>query len=207
VGKITRNELIQELQDELQNVFDYVNGTDPLALGNHIADHNNPHQVTKAQVGLGNVSNVLQASKSEFDAHVANLNNPHQVTASQVGAVPVARKVNVGTGLSGGGSLTGDITLSLNLSYTDERYLGKTAKASDSDKLDGYHASDFMKVNDTFLDMGNNDGIEYNDSAGEHGEFYFKMDGTNYRAYHSGNIRYGSSNPSGGVNGDIYIQI
>lgn len=36
----------------------------------HINDKSNPHNVTKAQVGLGNVDNVQQASKTEFDAHV-----------------------------------------------------------------------------------------------------------------------------------------
>lgn len=46
-----------------------ITGLDP-KLANydgHIGNKNNPHQVTKAQVGLGNVSNVLQASKQEFD--------------------------------------------------------------------------------------------------------------------------------------------
>jgi len=47
---------------------------------------------TKTDVGLGNVDNVKQASKTEFDAHVAEFNahladntNPHNVTKSQVG--------------------------------------------------------------------------------------------------------------------------
>ena len=38
----------------------------------HIAKKDNPHSVTKAQVGLGSVSNVLQASKAEFDSHVGD---------------------------------------------------------------------------------------------------------------------------------------
>ncbi|MGM1028102.1 MAG: BppU family phage baseplate upper protein, partial [Bacillota bacterium] len=33
----------------------------------HAAKTNNPHKVTKAQVGLSNVDNVKQASKTEFD--------------------------------------------------------------------------------------------------------------------------------------------
>jgi len=54
---------------------------------------------TKTDVGLGNVDNVKQASKTEFDAHVAEFDahvaefdahvadntNPHNVTKSQVG--------------------------------------------------------------------------------------------------------------------------
>ncbi len=79
----------------------------------HKGDKSNPHGVTKSQVGLGNVANVPQASKVEFDSHVGNAgihvttsdkanwnskangadlsghttnkNNPHEVTKSQVG--------------------------------------------------------------------------------------------------------------------------
>lgn len=51
----------------------------------HIQNQNNPHSVTKQQVGLGNVTNVEQASKQEFNAHATNRNNPHSVTKSQVG--------------------------------------------------------------------------------------------------------------------------
>lgn len=95
----------------------------------HVSNQDNPHSVTKEQVGLGNVSNfelateaeatdgtsntkymtpsltkkaaklyvdktdvglpnvdnVKQASKTEFDAHATNKNNPHEVTAAQLG--------------------------------------------------------------------------------------------------------------------------
>ena len=68
---------------------------------NHIADTNNPHEVTAAQVGLGNVDNTsdldkpistatqnaldLKANLSDFNTHANNHNNPHQVTKEQVG--------------------------------------------------------------------------------------------------------------------------
>lgn len=45
---------------------------------------NNPHGVTKAQVGLGNVDNTKQATKAEFDLHVSNQRNPHNVTSEQI---------------------------------------------------------------------------------------------------------------------------
>ncbi|MFB4260524.1 pyocin knob domain-containing protein [Shouchella clausii] len=54
-------------------------------INQHKADHTNPHRTTKSQVGLGNVDNVKQAPKTEFDAHVNNKGNPHGVTKSQVG--------------------------------------------------------------------------------------------------------------------------
>ena len=51
----------------------------------HINNRNNPHNVTKQQVGLGNVANVEQASKVDFQNHLNNHNNPHSVTKAQVG--------------------------------------------------------------------------------------------------------------------------
>ncbi|XOQ16695.1 MAG: Phage-related protein [Shouchella clausii] len=51
----------------------------------HANDKENPHGTTKAQVGLGNVDNVKQATKSEFDAHVNDSGNPHGTTKAQVG--------------------------------------------------------------------------------------------------------------------------
>lgn len=53
-------------------------------LDQHGKDATNPHKVTKEQVGLSNVTNVEQASKTEFDGHVADKTNPHSVTKAQV---------------------------------------------------------------------------------------------------------------------------
>lgn len=84
----------------------------------HTNDHNNPHHVTAAQAGLGNVTNDLQLkaasnlhdvpdkaqardhmqvySKAETDAnlkvHTDNKTNPHHVTAAQVGLDKVVNK-------------------------------------------------------------------------------------------------------------------
>lgn len=62
---------------------------------NHIANKLNPHSVTKNQVGLGNVDNIEQAAKIDFDSHVSNKNNPHSVTASQTGAYTKAEVANL----------------------------------------------------------------------------------------------------------------
>jgi hypothetical protein len=78
----------------------------------HINNLNNPHQVTKEQVGLGNVPNfsvallsdldgagaqdkfmtpsltrslIAQLSEGGADEHIADLNNPHETTKTQVG--------------------------------------------------------------------------------------------------------------------------
>lgn len=67
----------------------------------HITDYTNPHQVTKAQVGLGNVNNTsdtnkpistatqtalnAKANQSSLTSHTSNVSNPHTVTKTQVG--------------------------------------------------------------------------------------------------------------------------
>ena len=43
-------------------------------LENHTSDHNNPHQVTKAQVGLGNVDNTSDLDKVVSNATQTALN-------------------------------------------------------------------------------------------------------------------------------------
>ena len=45
----------------------------------HTANKTNPHDVTKEQVGLDNVTNVEQASKSEYDSHVAGTADRHNI--------------------------------------------------------------------------------------------------------------------------------
>lgn len=44
----------------------------------HIQNHNNPHNVTKQQVGLGNVDNVRQASYTDHEATKINVNEQEQ---------------------------------------------------------------------------------------------------------------------------------
>ena len=50
----------------------------------HIRDFNNPHKVDKEDIGLGNVENIVQASKEDFDKHNTSYDNPHAVTPKQV---------------------------------------------------------------------------------------------------------------------------
>jgi hypothetical protein len=84
----------------------------PLALASHTGNTNNPHNVTKAQVGLGSVPNYAMATLAEaisgtstttfmspylvaqaisngsgqgLSAHLLDFSNPHQVTKDQVG--------------------------------------------------------------------------------------------------------------------------
>lgn len=73
----------------------------------HITDTDNPHEVTKAQIGLSNVDNVKQYSASNPPPYpVTSVNGDTGVvnlTASDVGALPIT-----------GGTMTGTLTLSGN---------------------------------------------------------------------------------------------
>ena len=71
------------------------------SLISHLANKSNPHGVTKAQVGLGNVDNTSDANKpvstavqaeldkkalaADLTAHAGSTDNPHSVTKAQVG--------------------------------------------------------------------------------------------------------------------------
>jgi hypothetical protein len=84
---------------------------DESALTAHTSAANNPHSVTKAQLGLGNVDNTADASKpistatqtaltakadqSALTAHTGNTTNPHAVTKAQVGLADVTNDAQV----------------------------------------------------------------------------------------------------------------
>ncbi|MFE3952524.1 hypothetical protein ACFX2L_25040, partial [Escherichia coli] len=61
--------------------LDHVNAT----LTTHTEDNNNPHAVTKAQVGLGDVQNYGVASNGEAGAGVAN--NKYMTPATTAAAI------------------------------------------------------------------------------------------------------------------------
>ncbi|MCP1147404.1 hypothetical protein [Bacillus sp. 1735sda2] len=67
-------EALNELQSEAATTTEVTAGLK--VLSNDITTHsnakNNPHAVTKSQVGLGNVDNIKQASKVDFDNHAAD---------------------------------------------------------------------------------------------------------------------------------------
>ena len=81
----TKQELqenINNTKEELQSNIDKTNED----LTNHIGDFNNPHQVTKEQVGLGNVTNDAQVKRSEMSipGGVATLDDNGKVPESQI---------------------------------------------------------------------------------------------------------------------------
>lgn len=91
--------------DDIPGLKDALDSTDKL-IDDHIRDFNNPHKVTKDQIGLGKVenyspaempiSNAVQTEITRIDkellgaatdltAHIKDTNNPHQTTKEQVG--------------------------------------------------------------------------------------------------------------------------
>ena len=76
------------------NTLDGKIGDNTTAINNHKADKSNPHEVTKSQVGLGNVDNTSDINKPISTATQTALD----------GKVPTSRTVN-------GKALTSDITL------------------------------------------------------------------------------------------------
>jgi hypothetical protein len=113
-------------------------------LESHVADMNNPHQTTKAQVGLGSVQNFGIATQSDMDAgasngayltpltvakyvtdraisplnaHTASRANPHAVTKAQVGLGNVDNFATSTDAVALAGTSTVNFITPANLSY------------------------------------------------------------------------------------------
>lgn len=133
----------KDVMAKMMEIADVLRQTGDTGIATHIADTNNPHQVNKAQVGLGNVLNLPLADvptavagssnqfymtpylvKQAMDAgpggaistHVARNDNPHGTTAAQVGAYTQAQ---TNTLLSGKLSIGGT-------AFDTSRFDGKT---------------------------------------------------------------------------------
>ena len=96
------NTLIQGIEDDIdlaeKSLTAEINAVQE-ALDNHKLDYNNPHKVTKAQVGLSNVDNTSDINKpvstaqqaaidavdADLETHITDYTNPHKVTKTQVG--------------------------------------------------------------------------------------------------------------------------
>lgn len=86
---------------------------------------NNPHSVTKAQVGLSNADNTSDANKPISNATQTALN----LKADK------ATTISAGTGLSGGGDLSSNRTLSIALDNTTVSATATTTTTSATDVL------------------------------------------------------------------------
>ena len=139
-----RTNAINSLRTELKTYVDGLiadKGSDITALetkvNNHIANKSNPHTVTKAQVGLGNVNNTSDADKpvstaqaaaiadakaagtaaqTSINSHAGRKDNPHTVTRAQLGLATTDQVVFAKTtALSGFWKESSDIRLKDNI--------------------------------------------------------------------------------------------
>ena len=129
-------------------------------LANHVGNTSNPHEVTAAQVGLGNVPNVttnnqtptytvassnaelksgetmttafgkIAKAVSSLIAHLSNTSNPHSVTKAQVGLGNVDNTADANKTVKAAGTATTATTLS-----------GLTATVTELNILDGVTAT------------------------------------------------------------------
>lgn len=112
----TLQSILSDLKNEIsQNITEIESN-----LTSHINNKNNPHQVTKEQIGLSNVDNTadvdkpistatqsaIDAVKEEINTHINNKDNPHNVTVEQIGAIPTGglKTIN-GNSLEGEGNI------------------------------------------------------------------------------------------------------
>lgn len=77
-----RNEMDEEIMQRINDVHDELSQE----INTHIQDKTNPHQVTKEQVGLGNLTNDAQVKRSEMGvaSGVATLNEQGLVPSNQL---------------------------------------------------------------------------------------------------------------------------
>jgi hypothetical protein len=111
-------------------------------LNSHRTNTSNPHSVTASQVSLGNLTNKLQVEVEDSNTTASGgyITKTHLLanhyTESEVNGLvgakaDTARTITAGNGLSGGGSLGANRTLTANLNYN-----GGLEFSSDSIKID-----------------------------------------------------------------------
>lgn len=70
--------------DSAEKLYDGTHTVTAEQARDHIDATNDPHSVTKTQVGLGSVTDDQQATKVEHDAHVAEIGTPHDLAGASV---------------------------------------------------------------------------------------------------------------------------
>lgn len=175
------------------------------AITNHKNDKNNPHGVTKAQVGLGNVDNAKQATKTEFDAHVNNKSNPHGVTPAQIGAeTPAGAQAKANTAEQNaknaslprtGGKVTGIVDFETTLNNGNKSVVRFTA-------TDGKRYSISMRTDGSISLWNDTDGVTVARFTADGNDFYV---GVNKPVWHSANFNPDTKfdKTGGPISGDI----
>lgn len=100
---------LQHYTEKVKTYVDSKSGGVNTDLTSHIGNKKNPHEVTKEQVGLGNVTNVAQIPLSQkgVASGVATLGTDGKLTAAQL---PAMKTVN-GVSVVGSGNISIDLSL------------------------------------------------------------------------------------------------
>lgn len=100
---------LQHYTEKVKAYVDSKSGGVNTDLTSHIGNKKNPHEVTKEQVGLGNVTNVAQIPLSQkgVASGVATLGTDGKLTAAQL---PAMKTVN-GVSVVGSGNISIDLSL------------------------------------------------------------------------------------------------
>ena len=111
-------------------------------LKGHAEDTSNPHSVTKAQVGLGNVDNTADANKSVKYATSAGTAETCTGNAATATKLATARTVSLTGSVTGSGTFDGSGNLSIATNTNHTHSVATTSangfmSASDKTKLDG----------------------------------------------------------------------
>ena len=109
MGKFLDKAGLQHYDEKIKAYVDSKSGGVNTDLTSHIGNKKNPHEVTKEQVGLGNVTNVAQIPLSQkgVASGVATLGTDGKLTAAQL---PAMKTVN-GVSVVGSGNISIDLSL------------------------------------------------------------------------------------------------
>lgn len=175
------------------------------AIGNHKSDTSNPHNVTPAQIGLGNVDNTSDLDKPISTAVQKAIDNKADKTVATTSADGLMSAEDKGKLDAFEITTTGGKLHDKDIAVKDDIPMELPANGGNADTLDGLHASDFMPINGEVrkygtIRMNGSDGIrtrhiDGNDTEAD-GALYLNwnspdapiyMNGGN-TAIHSGNI-------------------
>jgi len=162
-----------------------------ISVNAHLADTDNPHSVTKAQVGLGNVENYPVASPGEAASGAAN----RYMTAE--------RTLGLLSSLGFGGNLS--LISNLNASNTKPgiyRFESTTTGTKPSGMASG-NVVVFGSTTGTVAAQ-----LALSEEAKTMAvRFYDSSAWSSWRPVHIGNQTVSTSDPSGGEDGDIWYQV
>lgn len=129
---------LQDLEQEFQN---------------HLNDSNNPHDVTKSQIGLSNVQNYGVATQSEAEAGTSNVKYMTPLRTKQVVDVHANKNVtahNVARGTASFAGNGGEVTIPHGLPTTPT-----SAFAVPTENPDGYLGEMWIRMDATNIYVGN----------------------------------------------------